>query len=1335
MATNPNVLAHLEWLGFVQPTGLVVSAQALDACGVVLNRNDAAGQADQQRRLARTVVDRRTGDDTEKVLTTFEDFARTVLGWSFAPQGFVGMAGTPVPDDLAISLPDEGGTLAPRYAVRDLAPSPGTPAFQLLVLEFPVGHDLDRPYLATGRYDASPSSRLERLLRETGVGAGLACNGTTIRLMAAPRGETSGWIDFRIDHMLTAAGRAIGSAMRLLLDQQRLLTGAPEARLAALLRASRDYQSGVSERLAGQVLAALYELVRGAQAARSAKGGDPIAALVTPATGDAEAARLGKETLYQGLLTVVMRLLFQLYAEERDLAFADGTPSADYAVGPLHARLREDAALHPDTMDHRHGAWARLLALWRLTHGGAPDLGAVPRHGSLFDPDRFPFLEGRHAPGDPVTVPLIPDGTIHRVLELLLVLDGERLSYRALDVEHVGSVYEAMMGFRIEVATGTSVAIRGDGPLGAPVTVALEEVLAQAPAARAAWLEAQAGRAPTGAALAALRQATTVDDAHGALERLVDRRATPDRVPAGALVMQPSEARRTSGSHYTPRDLTRPIVARTRAPVLDRLRPAAGVAPTPGAILDLAVCDPAMGSAAFLVEACRFLGDALVQAWAAHGGRPPIPADEDEVAHARRLVAQRCLYGVDRNPMAVELAKVSLWLATLARAHPLTFIDHALRHGDSLVGLTRTQVERMDWDASATPLQWLLPEVGEAFDALRDARQRIRDAGDDVGDATKRRLWDAADRATADVRRFGDLATGAFFDAATPRARKAALEVRTFGLQGQRGDAFRADLEARRHAARPLVPFHWELEFPEVFGRPHPGFDAIVGNPPFAGKNTVASGNPPHYLGWLQALHEGSHGNADLVAHFFRRAFGLLRPGGAFGLIATNTIAQGDTRSSGLRWICTHGGEIYHATRRLPWPGMAAVVVSVVHLWKGAYRGDRHLDGEGVPAISAFLVPGTAHDDPARLQANAARSFVGSYVLGMGFTFEPGADDDVGDGPPGTPTSYRRMHELLAAHPHYAEVVQPYLGGAEVNGSPTHAYRRHVINFGDRSEAECRERYPGLMAIVEAKVKPERDRTNREGYRKYWWQFGEKRADLRITIAGLDRVLVNSRVGQHGAFAFLPVGTVYSEQLVVFPFRTHAAFAALQARPHELWARAFGSSLGDCLRYTPSDCFETFPFPEGWEDRADLEAPGREYYEFRAALMVRNGEGLTATYNRFHDPLGRDPAIVALRRRHDAMDRAVLDAYGWADLPVACDFFPEHEAAAGDDEDAAAGRARPRTWRYRWPDAVREEVLGRLLALNATRAQDETRRGAGAARPRGRPRGPGAPGAMQGRLV
>src|SRR5262249_7550057 len=134
----------------------------------------------------------------------------------------------------------------------------------------------------------------------------------------------------------------------------------------------------------------------------------------------------------------------------------------------------------------------------------------------------------------------------------------------------------------------------------------------------------------------------------------------------------------------------------------------------------------------------------------------------------------------------------------------------------------------------------------------------------------------------------------------------------------------------------PIRPFHWEIEFPEVFGRENPGFDCIVGNPPFLAGADVWPTLGGSYRDYLRVLHPDSGGKAvDIVAHFFRRSFNLLRQVGALGLLATNTISQGDTREAGLRYICAHGGTIYCTTRRMPWPGLAAVIVSVVHVSRG----------------------------------------------------------------------------------------------------------------------------------------------------------------------------------------------------------------------------------------------------------------------------------------------------------------------------------------------------------------------------------------------------------------
>lgn len=380
---------------------------------------------------------------------------------------------------------------------------------------------------------------------------------------------------------------------------------------------------------------------------------------------------------------------------------------------------------------------------------------------------------------------------------------------------------------------------------------------------------------------------------------------------------------------------------------------------------------------------------------------------------------------------------------------------------------------------------------------------------------------------------------------------------------------------------------------------------------------------------------------------------------------------------------------------------MSAVVVSVVHVSKGGVAAAPRLDGREVDTITAFLFHRGGHEDPARLAANDGKSFIGSYVLGMGFTFD---DTDT----KGVASSLTEMRRLIDADPSNAEVILPYIGGDEVRASPAHEHHRYVINFGERSEEECRRRWPKLMAIVEERVRPERMINKRETRKRYWWRFGETTPALFEAIAGLDRVMVTSQTSSQPSYAFLPTPMVYSHKLVVFPLTTHAAFCALQAQPHESWALFFGSTMKDDPVYTPSDCFDTFPFPEGWETDPGLEAAGRDYYEFRAELMQRTGAGLRHTYNRFHDPNERDPDIERLRELHAAMDRAVLAAYGWEDVPTECKFVLDYEV----DDDDSSRRKKP--YRYRWPDEVRDDVLARLIELNAERAAAERRSGTAA---------------------
>jgi hypothetical protein len=1342
--TDPELQAHKEWLGYLQPRGLVVAPAAMWEAGWVLEQGGRELLERQElfrEALQPLGVDAEDDDEQPRGFRRLEDLLVEQLSWDAeALQRDAASL-----EAWTRELPELGETLQPTAVVRGFGED-GKP--QLLIQELPQPEeglispgepvDLDRRQVSGDQgWRASPQERFERLLRETEVQLGLLFNGSQLRLVVAPKGESSGHLTFQLAELAEVGGRAMLAGLRLLLGREAVLDASAGLRLVDVIEASRTYQAVVSEELAEQVLAGLWQLLRGFQRAdqlTAAQG-----ALLPGDLRLSELAERDPQSLYGGLITVMLRLVFLLYAEDTDLMPNEPVFEQNYKLTSLLAQLQRDAANHPDTMEQRYGAWSGICSLFRLVYvGGGPNADYLPaRKGQLFDPAAYRWLE----------TPWISDAVVLAVLSNLLIVKGERINYRALDVRQIGSVYEGVMEFAVARIAGPCIGLRSKAQGGKkPFTTAIDlaELLALPGAKRKAWLEQQAQTDLPPKAAQALKQASNQQELAAALAPRIDRRLFEGGVcPPGSLVFQPTEERRRSGSHYTPAQLTRLTVVDALRPWLERH----GHKPKPEDILKLRICDPAMGSGAFLVELCRFLAELLVQAWGKDlpdalllGGSA---SGEEPLIYARRLVAQGCLYGVDKNPFAVNLARLSLWLVTLSKHLPFTFVDHALKEGDSLVGVSMERIDEVTQEIQLGlfdgPPRSLLQNLAKAREAVFSV-----DSRNDADAERKQAALEEQQQASDTIRQVGDLLVAAFFQGGNAKARDNLEEERirelNKGMSAAEIKTIRSELAAGPKGIR---PFHWELEFPEVFQNGRGGFDAFVGNPPFAGKNTIPEGSPAGILDWFKQLHPESHGNADLVAHFFRRCFVLLRPGGTLGLIATNTIAQGDTRSTGLRWICTHNGTIYAARRRYRWPGVAAVVVSIVHLRKGAYDGETKLDGRTVPQITAFLFDKGGHEDPKQLTANAGKSFVGSYVLGMGFTFDDSGDAD--DETPGIPSPIATMERLIAANPKNAEVIFPYIGGKEVNDSPTHSHHRYVINFGDRTEEECRQHWPELMAIVEKKVKGTRGSHSTAP----WWQFERPRGELYLATSDCERALTIPCISNTLAFASLATCIVFSHKLIVFPLQEEMWFALMQSRAHECWSRFFASSMKDDLNYSPTDCFETFPFPVSLRDSAasdpilgvqrhSLEAIGKRYHQFRAELMIANNEGLTSTYNRFHDPAETSDGILELRSLHQQLDQAVLQAYCWDDIPSTCGFGLDYldsdddttlpadlqeRIASGDlffdtaseacafqsqlRQYGAVKASRRLAWRHRWPDAVRDEVLARLLALNAERYAEE----------------------------
>ncbi len=1294
MALDPELQRHRDWIGPLQPVGLVVSPPALLAAQAFLNRDILK---EQQALLALITPTSREGEDTrvrERPLLplSFWDLATQVLGWKASK--LVGSPGGPtLPESLAVVLVEFGETLRPTYAVTALDEEEAD--WLMLVQELPDGTPLDESLVAEPRkWQASPQIRFERLLRETGVPIGILANGRFVRLVYAPRGESSGHVTWPVHLLGTPRDRDLLSALYMLLGAARLFALPREQRLPHILKESRKYQNVVSTKLAQQVLEALNELLRGFQSANEKVQGRLLDAAV----------REDPDHVYGGLLAVLLRLVFILYAEERGLLSSAATYVRNYSLAGLFEQLRIDAGRHPDSMDLRYGAWSRLLVLFRMIHDGANrgDFRLPRRYGHLFDPDGWAFLEGRpyrmrRTKGEPVAVPRVSDGVIRRVLEKLLLLDADRLSYRALDVEQIGSVYENMMGFRLERAFETSIGVGKDH-----VVVGLETLLRKRGAEREKVLKEAAGVEVTGKAAEALKAAASIADLVAALSRRISP-LTPRTVPAGGLYLQPTDERRRSGSHYTPRELTEPIVRTTLRPILEDL----GTNPTPEQILALKVCDPAMGSGAFLVETCRQLGEQLEKAYNVHGRPTDVPPDEDLRLYAQRQVAQHCLYGVDKNPFAVDLGKLSLWLATLARDHPFTFLDHSIRHGDSLVGLTREQIASFNWNVEGGLTQQIPLIRGLVDDAIAEAmvlRERIQSLANSDDVQEKLRLLRDADDALAKVRIVGDCVVACFFSEQKVNARKSArrdweAKVQAWLSGSGSVDEITGFVEELRLGERAVPCFHWEVEFPEVFEPGKGGFHCIVGNPPFLGGTRISTELGMRFFAWLTVNYPPAGHLCDLVAYFFRRSFDLGCPGASLGLLATKTIGQGDTREGGLATILRNGGNILAARRRLAWPGRAAVIVSAVHVRKGPILNPL-LDGQPVGRISAFLLKGTQDATPAAM-AGTPHWSLGVKIYGQGFLF----DDNE---PKASTTS--EMRSILENSPSLASRVRPYIGGEELNTSSTLTAERWTIYLSDiENEAGLATAGP-LAGIVRAKVKPERERLggnpNNLPLRRRWWAYQAHRPDFFRTVATQERYLAVARISSSFGFCFVDSAVMISEKVVGFILDSFSGFAVMQSRVHEGWARTFSSTLKNDLQYTPSDCFATFPFPSRWLSEPSLEEVGNTYYDFRAAVMVKNDEGLTKTYNRFHDPDETEPDILKLRELHAAMDRSVLDAYGWTDIQPTCEFLLDYEEE-GDEEEASGRRRRRKPWRYRWPDEVRDEVLARLLELNARRAEEE----------------------------
>lgn len=1243
---------------------------------------------------------------------------------------------------LTVALPEHGISLSPDFAVVGNGDAP-----LMLVHAYGPAVDLNATQKLDG-WASTAAERMVRLCRATGCRLGLVTNGECWMLVDAPVGAVTTFASWYA--RIWAQEPVTLQAFVHLLGIRRFFVDESE-RLPALFDGSLKFQDEVTDALGEQVRRAVEVLIQALDKADQDR--------------DRELLRGVKETeLYEAALTVMMRLVFLLSAEERGLLLlGDERYEANYALSTLRMQLRAES---DEILERRWDAWSRLLAVFRAVYGGIEheNLRLPALGGSLFDPDRFPFLEGRAKGSDwriDAAKPLpIDNRTVLLLLEAIQQFQGRTLSYRALDVEQIGYVYEGLLERTVKRTAEVTLELYGTKNAQSPwVTLAELESARLDGADRLVELLQQR----SGSSVSRVRNdlARSVDDA------LADRLLTAchgdtalrDRIkpfghlartdpwgyplvyPAGAFVVTTGSDRRETGTHYTPKSLTEAIVAETLTPIA-YVGPAHGTPradwalKSPAELLDLKICDPAMGSGAFLVQACRWLADRLLEAWAqaeaqghtvgvdgrvvdADANVEVLPRDtEARTIVARRLIAERCLYGVDLNPLAVELAKLSIWLVTLAKGRPFGFLDHNLHCGDSLLGIHRLdQLIQLSMNpAGQGQLRLFGQNIEQAVREAIELRQRLREMPiRDIRDVEAMAHLDADARRRLEVpESIADAFIGEVFASGGNGAglanALASLAIQAgqaidgdrdvLVLMRRRSDAaISTDLPADKPARR---PFHWPLEFPEVFACERGGFDGIVGNPPFLGGKRITGVTGTAFRDWLVAhIAEGRRGSADLVAYFFLRAWSLLREGGGFGLLAVNTIAEGDTRQVGLEFMVSVGAVIHAAYPNEPWPGKAAVVTSRVHVHKGEWRGERSLLGRPAPFISAFLSD-REEWSPKRLKANEGIAYQGSIVLGMGFVL-----------------SLDEAQRMLEADPKNVDVIFPYINGDDLNSDPEQRPSRWVINFWDWPEERAQE-YELPWQWLEERVKPERQRRNERGEFTLrnplpvrWWQYADKRPALYHAIGRghhFERhpngwnpayeqrsVLTCSLVSKFIGIASVDAQWIYAHRLAVFATDSMAAFALLASSINDVWARNNSSSLETRLNYSPSDAFETLSLCDFANQH--LAEIGARYEINRRSLCTEFGLGLTDTYNRFHANTERDPRIEGLRTLQREMDASVARAYGWDDLDLEHGF---HEVPYLSENDRV---------RFTISETARVEVLRRLSQLNRQRYEEEVAQG------------------------
>jgi len=1337
---------HAEWLSLIEVSGPFLAEPILDqAFPQGLEKLDPIKKRQFRQTYDewREVIDSDTQSDIEIKDKIHQQWIDWVLKFGLEldedDDGDILKNQSQMSSSTQVHVTEHHVSLKPDYAI--IASDAEKP--YLLVQTYPPETKLSEVLPGDG-WSTSPAERMAHLCRGVGTRQGIITNGEQWMFIDAPIGGITTYASWYA--RLWGLEPITLQAFYSLFNVGIVFNGFNEAKsLTALIDESLQYQEDVTHTLGTQVSRAVEVLIQSIDRINHDHNGQLLEG-VEP------------EELYEAGLTFMMRLVFLLCAEERGLLLlGDQAYEANYALSTLRAKLREEASLHGDeVLSYRKNAWSRLLAIFRAVYAGVehenmrmPALG-----GSLFDPDRFPFLEGRGKGSnwlEEQAKPLpIDNRTVLLFLDAIQLYQGRTLSYRALDVEQIGYVYEGLLEQTVKRAPDVTLELSGSKSCKKPWVylgelasaeldgnAALQKLLKERTGSSASRITNDLKKEVTDADVDKLMVACYNDaDLCKRIKRYYhflrfDAWGNPLLYPKDAYMLTTGSDRRETGSHYTPKSLTESIVKETLEPIV-YIGPAEGKPreewelKSPEALLDLKICDPAMGSGAFLVQVCRWLAERVCEAWSmteqqgAHVNSKGfstnddavelIPNDpEERLLTARRLVSERCLYGVDVNPLAVELAKLSIWLVTLSKNRPFGFLDHNLKSGDSLLGIHNVnQLINLNVDLQKVRKS-KQPELGFAKsikilieEALQQRNKIIYHDINSLSDISEISVLDQlAKRKILLPKLIADAFIGLTMESDDKvNDLSTLLLLIQSAISGNKGSieslkniASKNLGAGRTEKSKVRKKFHWPLEFPEVFIDDEGGFDAVVGNPPFVGGQKISGTMGNGYAQFLKEHKTFSKKAAvDLVVYFSVHCSLIMRHQGCCGLVVRRSISEGKNREVGLSKFQENGLHIYKAETDLPWPGQASVVVHHLHFVKGSWQGAYTLNQQTVDQISSDLSE-LGELAPKKIKENLNRIYQGVILQGESFKVN---DEE--------------MSNLIQLQPNIENIIQPFIGGNEVNNNYDLSPLCWVINLRDWPKEEVEKSYPHVMQYLEKTLLPEL--TGKDRLRKNWWNFLRPRPELYRAIGRgkeflkyrhdqsakkifLERVLVISTgVTKYPCFTFLPTNMVFSNKLCVLASDSYEMFGVLSSDIHAVWAWKNKTSMGGDLTsmvYAHGNIFETFPFPQDFFSSGSskkISNVAKSIFEKRTEYLRKKRLGLTKFYNDFHNPHVSNSELIYIRNLQRDLNQVVIDSYGWDDINLDTDFFKVGYLPRGKDT------------RFTINEESRITVLKRLYKLN-----------------------------------